>query len=104
MSSATATKRSFADASPSEIRAALIPEEQLEFDQQYRDALRHAAEAYSLDVLSQTLESWRRVAWMTTAGGPDAHRRMLRTAAARVAGKTIPPDEPLASTKARLGL
>ncbi len=104
MASTTAAARPFADASPSEIRTALIPEEQPQFDQQYRDALREAAETYNLAGLIEVLEAWRHVAWMTTAGGAEAHRRMLRTAAARLSGEHIPHEEPLAHTKARLGL
>jgi Family of unknown function (DUF6247) len=50
------------------------------------------------------LESWRRIAWMTSTHGPDEHRRMYRRAAARLTGHDIAPDEDLAQTKARLGL
>lgn len=93
----------FADASPAEIRAALLDEEKPDFDQQYRHALDTAAESLSLDELHETLESWRRIAWMTHTD-PEAHRRMLRTAAERYTGQPTPADEPLQRTKARLGL
>jgi hypothetical protein len=51
-----------------------------------------------------TLESWRRVARLTAATGPEAHRAMYRRASARLTGEDIPADEPLPRTKARLGL
>jgi hypothetical protein len=93
----------FADASPAEIRAALLDEEKPDFDQQYRHALDTAAESLSLNELHETLECWRRIAWMSHTD-PEAHRRMLRTAAERLTGESIPADEPLRHTKARLGL
>ncbi len=100
---AAAVKPPFADASPAEIRAELLPEEQPDFDRQWRAALVDAAETLSLDEVYKTLECWRRIAWMTQAD-PEAHRRMLRRAAALVTGEDIPVDEPLARTKARIGL
>lgn len=94
----------FADASPAQVRAALIPEEATEFDQQWRQVMTIATDTLDLTEVLATLESWRRIAWMTTANGPDAHRRMYRRAAARLTGQDISPDEPLSQTKARLGL
>jgi hypothetical protein len=89
----------FADASPAEVRAALIPEEVGEFDRDMADAARTRDRA----VIQETLESWRRIAWMTTANGPDAHRRMWQRAAAKYTGDDISTNEPLQVTKARLG-
>ena len=100
---AAAVKPPFANASPAEIRAALLPEERPDFDREYRRALEAAAESLTLDELHETLTCWRRVAWMTQSD-PTAHRRMLRTAAERLTGGTMPADEPVARTKARLGL
>ncbi|MGH3908555.1 MAG: DUF6247 family protein [Pseudonocardiaceae bacterium] len=94
----------FADASPAEVRAALIPEEAAEFDLQWREVMARATQELDLTEVLQTLESWRRVAWLTAAHGPDAHRRMYRRAAARLTGEDIPAEEPLSRTKARLGL
>ena len=90
----------FADASPAEVRAALIPEEAAEFDRQWREATTNPEAPDRIKLL----ESWRRVAWMTAANGPAAHRQMYRRAAARLTGEDIPADEPLSRTKARLGL
>jgi len=83
--------------------AALIPEEAAEFDRQWREMMTSATETLDLTEVLATLESWRHVAWLTTANGPDAHRRMYRRAAGRLTAGDV-PDEPLARTKARLGL
>jgi hypothetical protein len=96
--------RSFADASPAAVRAALIPEEAAEFDQQWRETMARATETLDLSEVLETLDSWRRVARLTAAAGADAHRAMYRRAAARLTGDDVPADEPLPRTKARLGL
>jgi Family of unknown function (DUF6247) len=98
------SRPSFSDATPAEVRAALIPEEAAEFDQQWREVMAAATESLDLSEVLATLESWRRVARLTVVAGPEAHRTMYRRAAARLAGEDIPADEPLARTKARLGL
>lgn len=77
---AAAVKPPFADASPAQIRAVLLDEERPEFDRQFRWALAAASESFSLDELRTTLQSWRRIAWMTHTD-PEAHRRMLSAAA-----------------------
>lgn len=95
---------SFSDATPAEVRAALIPEEAAEFDQQWREVMARAIERLDLSEVLATLESWRRVARLTAVTGPEAHRAMYRRAAARLAREEIPADEPLPRIKARLGL
>jgi Family of unknown function (DUF6247) len=97
-------QRSFADASPAEVRSALIPEEAAEFDQEWREAMGRATETLDLSEVLKTLDSWRRVARLTAAAGAAAHRAMYRRAAARLTGEDVPADEPLLRTKARLGL
>ena len=94
----------FVDASPAQVRAALIPEEAAEFDHQWREVMARATDTLDLTEVLAVLESWRRVARLTTANGPDAHRRMYRRAATKLDTDDIPDDEPLARTKARLGL
>jgi hypothetical protein len=94
----------FADTSPAQVRAALIPEEAAEFDHQWREVMTRATETLDLTEVLAVLEFWRRVAWLTAVNGPDAHRRMYRRAAAHLADEDIPDDEPLPRTKARLGL
>ncbi|MGH3852359.1 MAG: DUF6247 family protein [Pseudonocardiaceae bacterium] len=94
----------FSDATAAEVRAALIPEEAAEFDQQWREVMARATETLDLSEVLATLESWRRVARLTAVAGPEAHRAMYRRAAARLAGEDIPADEPLPQVKVRLGL
>ena len=95
---------SFADASPAEVRAALIPEEAAEFERDWRAVLARAAETLELSEVLETLKSWRLVAQLTAAAGPKEHRAMYRRAASRLTGEDVPADEPLPRTKARLGL
>jgi uncharacterized protein DUF6247 len=95
---------SFSDATPAEVRAALIPEEAAEFDQQWHEVMATATETLDLSEVLATVESWRRVARLTAVTGDKAHRAMYRRAAAQLAGEDIPADEPLPRTKARLGL
>jgi hypothetical protein len=98
------SRPSFAEASPAEVREALIPEEREEFDRQWREVMAKATATLDLTEVLETLDSWRRVARLTAAAGAEGHRAMYRRAAARVAGAHLPDDEPLSRTKARLGL
>jgi hypothetical protein len=86
------------------VRAALIPEERAEFDEQWRAVMVRATETLDLTEVFATLDEWRRVARLTAVAGAEAHRAMYRRAAARLTGQTVPVDEPLPQTKARLGL
>ncbi|MDU0293866.1 DUF6247 family protein [Saccharothrix longispora] len=95
---------SFSNASPAVVRGALIPEEAAEFDRQWREVMARATESLDLTEVFQTLDSWRRVARLTAAQGAEAHRAMYRRAAGKLTGDGIRADEPLATTKARLGL
>jgi hypothetical protein len=88
---ATAAKVPFADASPAEIRDAILPEDVPSFDEQYRRALQLAAETYRLDELEKTLRSWRLNAWQVTAEGPDAWRALLAMAERVLATGELPP-------------
>ncbi len=47
----------FADTSPAEVRAALIPEEAAEFGQQWREVMARATETLDLSEALETLES-----------------------------------------------
>ena len=96
--------QSFADASPAEVRAALIPEEAAEFDKAWRAVMATATETLDLTEVFATLDSWRRVARLTAAAGAEAHRAMYHRAASALSGQPVPADEPLAEVKARLGL
>ena len=46
--------RLFVDASPAEVRAALIPEEAAEFDQQWREVMARATETLDLSEVLET--------------------------------------------------
>ncbi len=93
----------FADATAKQVRAALIPEELAEFDQAWRAALAAAAESLDLSEVHKTLDSWRRIAWTTSAGGHESYRQMWRRAATAFTGEDIPVGEAFSVTKARLG-
>lgn len=58
----------------------MIPEEAVEFDQQWRAAMARATDSLDLTEVLATLEAWRRVAWSTSAAGPEGHRAMLTRA------------------------
>jgi hypothetical protein len=70
----------FADASPAQVRAALVPEDAVRFDRQWRAAMATATEALDLTGVHDVLESWRRVAWLTSARGAEGYRRILARA------------------------
>lgn len=89
----------------------MIPEEVDDFDRQWRAALAEAAETLDLQGVFETLEHWRRIAWMTTSHGPEAHRRMLARAEYILRTGELPPgtvthsaDEVRALIRKRLGL
>jgi len=82
----------FTDASPAQVRAALIPEDIPEFDRQWRAVMATATETLDLTGVHRTLESWRRIAWLTTANGSDGYRRLLARAARTLRTGELPPD------------
>jgi hypothetical protein len=82
----------FADASPSQVRAALSPEDAGEFDRQWRAVMAKATEALDLSDVHRTLTAWRRIAWLTAVRGPDAYRRLLATAEERTRTGAADPD------------
>jgi hypothetical protein len=95
----------FADASPARVRAALIPEEAAEFDRQWAEVMARATRELDLTEVLETLEAWRRVAWITTANGPERHRRMLASAEERMrTGERHAGAVPWEQLKAELGL
>lgn len=106
---ATSTSSALVEASPAEIRAALVPEDRSEFDRQYREALAAASESYSLGRLEETLAAWRRVAMVSAAAtlvrGPEGYRRMLAEAErTRRTGELPVGSMPWSQLKAELGL
>jgi len=99
---ATATQVPYADASPAEIREVLIPEELPQFEREYAQALRVAAEEFRLDELEKVLTSWRRIAWMTTHHGPEAHRLMLARVDYTLTTRQMAPHDATATELAEL--
>lgn len=93
--------RNFTDASPREVRAAIVPEEQPDFDRQWKKALAEAAESLELTDVYRVLDSWRRRAMITTHLGHDGYRQMLARAEERLRTGEAPPDSvPLDEIKA----
>ena len=74
---------------PHVIRAQLLPEEAGDFDREYRRVMAEATETLDLTSVLEMLRRWERVAQLTEHD-PQAHRRMLRTAAALNAGEDVP--------------
>ena len=95
----------FADASPAQIREALTAEDAAVFDRQWRALMVRATERLDLTEVHEALESWRQVAWVTSAHGPEAYRRTLASAHERLrTGERTPGALPWAQMKAELGL
>jgi hypothetical protein len=82
----------FADASPSQVREALGPEDAAEFDRQWRAVMVKATETLDLTNVHRTLTAWRRIAWLTAVRGPDAYHRVLATAEERTRTGAADPD------------
>ncbi|MFR9802766.1 DUF6247 family protein [Pseudonocardia sp. RS010] len=80
----------FADATPAQIRASLTSEDAERFDEQWRTVMQRATERLDLAEVHQALESWRRVAWLTSAHGQDGYRRMLGRAEDTLRTRTGP--------------
>lgn len=101
--SAGAGRPPFVDASPAQVRAALVPEDVAEFDRQWRAVMATATETLDLTGVHQTLETWRRVAWLTTTHGPEGYRRLLTTAEQRArTGERAPGAVPWRQLHAEL--
>jgi hypothetical protein len=83
---------SFRDASPREVRAALIPEEQADFDRQWRRTLSEATDPLDQAEALRVLDSWRRRAMITTHLGPRGYRNMLARAEETLRAGEPPAD------------
>jgi Family of unknown function (DUF6247) len=101
----SANRAPFADASPAQVRAALTPEDVAEFDRQWREVMARATDALDLTEVLATLDSWRRIAWLTSAHGHEGYRALLaRAERARASGRVPADSVPWESVKAELGL
>lgn len=95
----------FREASPKEVRASLVPEEQSDFDRQWRTALNEAAESLDLAGVFRVLDSWRRRAAVTTYLGHGGYRQMLaRAELASRTGEPPPGSVSWSDLKVELGL
>ncbi|WP_326820282.1 DUF6247 family protein [Streptosporangium sp. NBC_01756] len=66
------------DRSPRNVRACLPVTDHMAFDEQYREALRRAADELDLTPLHQCMESWRRLAIVKT--DPGGYTQMMESA------------------------
>jgi hypothetical protein len=97
--------RVFRDASPREIRAALIPEEQVEFDRAWRAAMETAADTMDLRGVFRAVDNWRTHAAITEELGHDGYRRWLATLEHRSrTGERPPGSVPWSQLQVELGL
>jgi hypothetical protein len=91
------------DAPPAGIRAALMPEDVERFDEQWRAAMAAATESLDLAEVQRFLETWRRVARLTTGLGHDGYRRMLAEAEHRLRTGEMPGNPvPVEAVRLRL--
>jgi hypothetical protein len=91
------------DASPAEIRAGLIPEEQADFDRDWQEACDQAVATLNLAELRTTLESYRRHAILVRHLGADGYRQMLVDAEERLrSGEPAPGSVSLDRVKAMI--
>jgi Family of unknown function (DUF6247) len=77
---ATAVQIPYADASPAELRDAILPEDVESFDEQFQAALDTAAHTRRLDKLEAFLEQWRRIARSANHRGHNHWRQVLARA------------------------
>lgn len=94
----------FADASPAQVRAALTTEDAAEFDRQWQEVMARATRELDLSGVLETLATWRLVAWVTTAVGPQKYQAAMASARHRLAtGDRHPGAVPWSRLKAQLG-
>lgn len=95
----------FVDASPARIRAALTTEDAAAFDRHWRALMARATDRFDLTEVHEALQSWRQVAWVTSAHGPEVYRDTLASARTRLqTGGRGAGAVPWAQLQAELGL
>jgi hypothetical protein len=101
----TPRQRDFRDASPRQIRDALIPEDVAKFDRDWQELMTKAREALDLAEVLDNVEYWRRHAAITNHLGHDGYRDMLARAEHRLrTGERAPDTVSWTELKAELGL
>jgi hypothetical protein len=88
---ATAVQIPYADASPAELREAILPEDIESFDEQFQAALDAAAQTRRLDKLEAFLEQWRRIARSANHRGHNHWRQVLARADHTLRTGDVPP-------------
>jgi hypothetical protein len=83
------------------IRAALLPEDVTDFDQEFHAVMAEATASMSLAGPAAFVQRWRRVAW--SSRDPEEHRAMLDQARKLLAGRHV-PTTPWPETRSSLGL
>lgn len=93
------------DATPTQIRDALTPEDVTEFDRQWRAVMNQATDRLDSSDVHQVLESWRRIAWLTLVRGRQGYRRTMALAEQRLrTGERGVGSVPWHQLKTELGL
>jgi hypothetical protein len=87
--SGPAEDRSFSDASPARVRAALTPEAAGEFDREWRAVMARATESLDLSELFQVLAGWRQVAQLTAHLGHRGYRDFEARTRDRIAARRV---------------
>ena len=88
---ATVVQLPYANASPAELREAILPEDVESFDEQFQAALDAAARTRRLDKLEAFLEQWRRIARSANHRGHDHWREVLARADRTLRTGEVPP-------------
>jgi hypothetical protein len=91
----------FAEATPAEVRAALIDESAAEFDRHWRETMVSATESLDLAAVNEMLDGWRRLAWVQQDRAAYAH--MMDVAAKLNAGEHV-DTVPWEQVRAELGI
>jgi hypothetical protein len=87
--SGVAGDRSFSDASPARVSAALTPEAAGEFDRQWRGVMARATESLDLAEGLKVLDGWRQVAQLTHQLGHGGYRDFEARTRDRVAVRRV---------------
>lgn len=76
----TTTRVPYGDATPAQLREAIAPERQADFDTSFQRALTATARTLSPRPLEEFLAHWRRLAWAQNHDGHDAWRLAMARA------------------------
>jgi hypothetical protein len=95
----------FGEATSAQIRDALASEDAAEFDRQWRDVMHRATDRLDLSEVHEILDSWRRIAWLTSVRGPKGYRQTMASTEERLrTGERGAGSMPWHQLKVELGL